>query len=98
MAWELPFHLFFEPLPGLMVLTGRAMAISTGAKDPMELAAAFALIKGETTEFGATGDDSINDLAVCFRHEMGVALQVLGAEGLEDLIDCGHGRVPPLPD
>jgi hypothetical protein len=35
---------------------------------------------------------------VCFRHEMGVALQVLGAEGLEDLIDGGHGRVPPLPD
>jgi hypothetical protein len=26
---ELPFHLFFEPLPGLMVLTSGAMAIST---------------------------------------------------------------------
>jgi hypothetical protein len=61
---ELPFQLLFEPLLGLMVLTGRAMAIPTGAKDPMELAAAFALIKGDTTEFGATGDDGIHDFAV----------------------------------
>jgi hypothetical protein len=35
---------------------------------------------------------------VCFRHEVEIALQVLGAEGLEDLIDCGHSPSPPLPD
>ena len=29
MTGELPFHLLFEPLPALMVLTGGAMAIST---------------------------------------------------------------------
>ena len=61
---ELPLDLFFQPLSGFMVLTVRAMAISTGAKDPMELAAAFALIKGDTTGLGATGDDGINDFAV----------------------------------
>jgi hypothetical protein len=61
---ELASQLFLQPLLGLMVLTGGAMAISTGAKDPMELAAAFALIKGDTTEFGATGDDGIDDFAV----------------------------------
>jgi hypothetical protein len=81
-----------------MVLTGGAMTISAGAIDPMDLTAFFTLVKGEATGFGATIDDGINDLAVCFRHEMGVALQVLGAEGLEDLIDCGHGLVPPLAD
>jgi len=81
-----------------MVLTRGAMAISTGPIDPMEFAALLALIKGDTTGLGATGDDGIDDLAVCFRHEMGVALQILGAESLEDLIDCGHGRVPPSPD
>jgi hypothetical protein len=98
MAGELPFDLFFEPLSALMVLTGRAMAISTGPIDPMEFATLLALIKGETTSLGATGDDGIHDFAVCFRHEMGIALQVLGAEGLEDLIDCGHGLGPPLAD
>ena len=35
MTGELPFHLLFEPQPGFMMLTGRAMAISTGAIDPM---------------------------------------------------------------
>ena len=98
MTGELPLDLFFQPLTGLMVLTSRAMAISTGAIDPMELATLLALIKGDTTGLGATGDDGIHDLAVCFRHEMGIALQVLGAEGLEDLIDGGHGPSPPLSD
>lgn len=95
---ELPFHLFLQPLPGLMVLTSGAMAISTGAIDPMELATAFALIKGDTTSLGATAGDGINDFAVYFRHDLRIALQVLGAEGPEDLIDCGHGPSPPLPD
>ena len=98
MTGELPFDLFFQPLPGLMVLTSRAMAISTGAIDPMELATLLALVKGNATDLGATGDDGIDDFAVCFRHDLGIAFQVLGAEGSEDLIDCGHGRVPPSPD
>jgi hypothetical protein len=95
---ELPFHLFLQPQPGLMVLTSGAMAISTGAIDPMELATLLALIKGDTTSLGATADDGINDFAVYFRHDLGIAFQVLGAEGSEDLIDCGHGPSPPLPD
>ena len=64
MTGELPFDLFLQPLAGLMVLTSRAMAISTGAIDPMELATVLALIKGDTTSLGATGDDGIDDLAV----------------------------------
>jgi hypothetical protein len=95
---ELPLDLFLQPLPGLMVLTSGAMAISTGAIDPMELATLLALIKGDTTSLGATADDGINDFAVYFRHNLGIAFQVLGAEGSEDLIDCGHGPTPPLPD
>ena len=63
-AGELPFQLFLEPLSGLMVLTSGAMAISAGAIDPMELATFFALINGDTTSLGATGDDGIDDLAV----------------------------------
>jgi hypothetical protein len=95
---ELAFDLFFQPLAGFMVLTRRAMAISTGAIDPMELATLFALVKGNAVDLGATADDGINDFAVCFRHNLGIAFQILGAEGSEDLIDCGHGLGPPSPD
>ena len=98
MTGELAFDLFFQPLAGFMVLTRRAMAISTGAIDPMELATLLALIKGDTTSLGATADDGINDFAVYIRHDLGVAFQVLRAEGSEDLIDCGHGPIPPLRD
>jgi hypothetical protein len=81
-----------------MMLTGGAMAISTGAIDPMNLATFFALVKGEAANFGATADDGIDDFAVGFRHDLGIALQVLRAKGSEDLIDCGHGPSPPSVD
>jgi hypothetical protein len=64
MAGELPFDLFLQPLAALMVLTRGAMAISTGPIDPMDFAALLALIKGDTTSVGTTGDDGINDFAV----------------------------------
>jgi hypothetical protein len=35
---------------------------------------------------------------VGFRHDLGIALQVLRAKGSEDLIDCGHGPSPPSVD
>ncbi len=97
MTGELALDLFFQPLTGLMVLTRRAMAVSTGAIDPVELATFFALIKGNAVDLGATGDDGLDDFAVCFRHDLGIAFQVLGAEGSKDLIDCGHGLSPPSP-
>ena len=81
-----------------MVLTSRAMPVSTGAIDPMELATFFAPVKSETAGFGTTVDDGLDDFAVCFRHDLGVALEVLGPEGPEDFIDGGHGPVPPSPD
>ena len=98
MTGELALDLFFQPLAGFMVLTSGAMAISTGAIDPMELATFFALVEGEAAGFGAAADDGLDDFAVYFRHDLGVALEVLGAKGSEDLIDGGHGPVPPLPD
>jgi len=98
MTGELAFDLFFQPLAGFMVLTRRAMAIPTGAIDPMELAALLALVKGNAIDFGAAADDGIDDFSVYFRHDLGIAFQVLGGEGSEDLIDCGHGLGPPSPD
>ena len=56
-----------------MVLTSGAMTIPTGAIDPMELATLLALVKGEAADFGATADDGIDDFAVYFRHDLGIA-------------------------
>jgi len=98
MTGKLPFDLLFQPPSALMVLTSGTMAISTGAIDPMELATVFALVKCEATGLRTTADDGIDNLVVCLRHDLGVAFQVFGAKGSEDLIDCGHGRVPPSPD
>jgi hypothetical protein len=72
-AWELAFELFVEPLAALVVLTGGTMAIATGAVDAMNLAARLALIQGDPTGLGATGDDGIDDLSVCMGHELGIA-------------------------
>jgi len=97
-AGELSFQLRLQPLSALLVLTGGAMAISTGAMDPVELAAGVALIESDPQGLGAAGDDGSDDFAVSVGHFLGKALHVFGAERSEDLIDCGHGRVPPLPD
>ncbi len=94
-AGELAFQLILQPHAALLVLTGGAMAISTGAMDPMELAAGLALIEGESTSLGATGDHGIDHLTVCIGHSLGKAFQILGAERSEDLINCGHGLSLP---
>jgi hypothetical protein len=97
-AGELTFQVILQPLAALLVLTGGAMAISTGAIGPMELATGLTLIEGDTTSFGATSDDGLNDLSMEMRRGLTVALEVLRGEGSEDLIDGGHGRVPPSLD
>jgi len=73
MTRELPFQLLFEPLLALLVLTGGTMTISTRAKDPMDFATRLALIQGDPTGLGATGDDGIDDLSVCMGHSLGKA-------------------------
>lgn len=88
---ELALELFLKPLSSLMVLASRAMAIATGAIEFMGPTAGFALVEGQAAGFGTAADDGIDDLAVCFRHAVGVAFEVLGGEGAKDLIDGGHG-------
>ena len=95
---ELALEVFFKPLSCFMLLAGRAMAIATGAIELMGVAAGFALVEGQAAGFGAAGNYRIEDFAVDFRHAGGVTFEVLGAEGLEDLIEGGHGPVPPSRD
>jgi len=97
-ARELAFQLSRQPLSALEVLTGGAMSVSAGAIEPMELAAGVTLVEGNSQSLGAAGEDSMNDLAVCLRDSLGETFEVFGAEISEDLINCGHGPSPPLPD
>jgi hypothetical protein len=95
MGWELALKLCFELLAGLMVLASGAMAIATGAIERVRRLAAFALVEGPPAGFGTTMGDGIDGLEMCFRHAVGVAMEVLGAKGAKDFIDGGHGQVPP---
>ena len=95
---ELTLYLFVQPLPSFVVLTSRAMAIAARTIDQMGLATFFTLIEDESTGFGTTTDEGLDDFKVYFRHSLAVARQVLGAEGSEDFIDGGHGLSPPSPD
>jgi len=95
---ELPFHLFFKPLPALLVLAGGTMTVSAGAIESVELATFFALIDSHPIGLGAAGDDGIDDFTVDRRHGLGIAFEVLGTKGSEDLIDGCHGLAPPSPD
>ena len=95
---ELALDLFLQPLLSFMGLASWAMAIATRAIELVGLGASFALVKCNAAGFGTTGHDGIDDFAVCFRHAVGVTLEVLGAEGCKDFTDGGHGRVPPLRD
>ncbi len=95
---ELALDLFFEPALGLIVLTGRAMAIAAGAKELARLGTAVALIEGGPASLGATSDDSIDDFAMGLGHPMAIALKILRPKGGKDFTDGGHDRVPPSRD
>ena len=95
---ELALDLFFEPLASFMVLASGTVAIATGAIELVGLSAFFALVEGQAAGFSAAADDGIDGFEVCFRHQVGVALEVFRAEGAKDFIDGGHGRIPPSRD
>jgi hypothetical protein len=92
---QLALDLFSQPLLGLIVLAGGAVAIAAGAKELARLSAALALVERHPTGLGTTRRDGIDDFAVSLWHPGGVTLEVLGSEGCKDFTDGGHDRVPP---
>ena len=97
-AGELALELFFKPLLSLVVLASWAMAIATRAIELVGLGASFAPVECNSAGFGTTAHDGIDGFEVCCRHAVGVALEVLGAEGCKDFMDGVHDRVPPSRD
>jgi hypothetical protein len=90
MAGKLSVQLSFEPLSGLTVLTGRAMAVAAGAIHDVGMPAILTRIEGDARLLGAAFTDSGHGLSVFPGHGFAKALAILGAEGLENLIYGGH--------
>lgn len=91
---KLPLHLSIQPLAGFVVLAGWTMAIPAGPIDPMELSTLLTLIDGNAGGFGAAVDDGIHCFSMLPRHGVSIAIDILGAEGTEDLTDCRHNGTP----
>jgi len=60
--WHLPLHLIMEPLMGLVVLAGGAVAVSAGAEVEVGLPTTLTLIEGGSQGLGSTVDDGADDL------------------------------------
>jgi len=95
MAGKLPVDLVFEPLAGFVVLTGGAMAIAAGAVHDVGMPAVLTLIEGDPGLLGAALEDGVHGFAVLLWQVAPKALQVLGAEGTEDVIEAFQVKSPP---
>lgn len=90
---KLCVEMVLKPLLGFMVLTLGAVAVATGVIDAVLSPAALTLIEAVSIVAALAVLDGTDDLSVGER-QMGVALQVLWGEGLEDIAQGDHGRSP----
>src|SRR5712691_2870760 len=90
---QLLLEVVCEPLLGFMLLTLWTVPVATGMVDAVVLTTAVALIEAVAVMAALALLDGADDLAVC-EGQMGVALQVLGRKGGEDVAEGSHGRSP----
>jgi len=97
MAGQLSLQLLFKPGSGLLMLTGRAMAIAAGAVHEVGLPALLATVERSATRFGAAFADGLYRFAMLKGNGLTIALQIVGAEGAKDVVDVFHATAPPSP-
>lgn len=68
MARQFPVKLLFQPLPGFMVLTGWAVAVSAGTEDNRGFFTLVTTVDGYAAGFGTTGDNGRDNLPVIGRY------------------------------
>jgi hypothetical protein len=95
MAGKLPVDLAFEPISGLAVLTGGAMAIAAGAINEVAMSTLLTLIEGDPGLLGAALENGIHGFAVLLWQAVAKALDIFGAEGPEDVIEVFHIKALP---
>jgi len=75
-----------------MMLAVCAVPIAAGSIDDMRLTAFLASINGGAVMSRSAVDNGIDDFAVLTGHGRGEAIDILGCEVLEDLLNC-HGHL-----
>ena len=90
MSRHTSIKLFFEPLPCLVVLAGRAVAIAAGDDESRGLPARFALEEGRSRGWGAAVDNRDHRLTMFPRDSVTKPRQVLRGIGAENVIDRIH--------
>ena len=91
---QLLLEVVCEPLLGFMLLALGTVAVATGMLDAVVLATTGALREAVAVVSTSALLDGADDLAVG-EGQMGVALQVLGRKGGEDVAEGGHDRSLP---
>ncbi len=90
---ELLLQVVLEPLLGFLLLTLGAVAVATGMVHAVLAPTGWALRQAVTVVSALALWDGADDLAVG-EGQMGVALQVCGRKGGEDVTQGRHGRSP----
>jgi hypothetical protein len=90
---ELFVQVMMEPLLGCMLLALGTVAVATGMMDAVLPPTALALREAVAIVPALALLESADDLAVR-GGEVGIVLQVLWGEGIEDVTQGGHGRRP----
>jgi hypothetical protein len=81
-------------LLSLVVLAIGAVAIAAGAIDEMVLAAALAVVEGDTELAASALHDGLDDFSVLVGDVLSMTLEIFGPELAENIFDSGH--VPTL--
>ena len=82
--------MFFQPLPGLVVLAGGAMSVAAGTKDAMQLSTLLALIDCYSIALCAAVNDGVYDFMMVLGHGITIAFDILGTIGSENISYCFH--------
>jgi len=93
MPGQLPNHLLFQPLSGLVILAGGAMTITARSEDRMVAAAFITLVNHSTEAYCAAFDDGINDFSMFNRHGITEVLDIFRPEGAENFTYLAHGQI-----
>jgi hypothetical protein len=96
MSRHTSIKLFSEPLPCLVVLTGRAVAIAAGEVNRVALPTRFALEEGRSRGWGAAVDNRGNRFTMFPGDCVTKPRQVLRGIGAEDVVDCIHDQNPTM--
>jgi hypothetical protein len=90
---QLLLEVVCEPLLGFVLLTLGTVAVPTGMIDPVLSPTGGALREAVAVVSALAVLDGTDDLAVG-EGQLGVALQILGRKGGEDVTESGHGSSP----